>query len=90
MRDRTSPFAPVEEQVQRVLAASVALAQHSVLLGVALQAAWLDAWMRAVLEAQDACRTWRTQQERRTRLVRRGVPDQLARQGLRLVPGAGR
>ncbi|MBY0298359.1 MAG: hypothetical protein K2X71_20370 [Methylobacterium sp.] len=75
----------VDQQVQRVLATSLALAEQSLLLGLAIHLAWLDAWIRPVLRAQDTYREWHTQQERRQRLVRRGVPDQIARQGLRLV-----
>ncbi|MGY2049420.1 hypothetical protein [Methylobacterium sp. JK268] len=93
MTDRTTPFLEadpqVEQQVRRVLAASLVLAEQTLLLGVTLQVAWLDAWTRPLLQAEEAYRTWRDQQERRTRLVRRGVPDRVARLGLRLVPGSG-
>ncbi|MFE1601983.1 hypothetical protein [Methylobacterium sp. ID0610] len=78
------PF-QVDQQVQRVVAASLVLAEQTFLLGLALQAAWVEAWMRPLLQASEACRHWHTQQERRARLVRRGIPDRLARRGLRLV-----
>ena len=84
MRDEVTPL-QVDQQVQRVLAASMAVAEQSLLLGLALHLAWLDAWIRPILQAQDTYREWHTQQERRARLVRRGIPDQVARQGLRLV-----
>jgi hypothetical protein len=84
MDERTAQ-AEVDRQLRRVLAASLALGEQTVLLGLALQAAWLELWIAPVLQAQDAYQEWRTQQERRARLVRRGVPDRLARQGLRLV-----
>ncbi|ACL61133.1 hypothetical protein [Methylobacterium nodulans] len=85
MQDRTSPPLQVDQQLQRVLAASLALAEQTALLGLALQIAWLEAWIRPILQASDAYQSWRAQQERRARLVRRGIPDQLARQSLRLV-----
>ncbi|WP_246153983.1 hypothetical protein [Methylobacterium oryzihabitans] len=75
----------LEEQVRRVLAASQHLVEQTILLGLAIQLFWLDQWTRPVLAAAEAQAAWRAHQARRERLVRRGVPDHLARQGLRLV-----
>ncbi|WP_298964382.1 hypothetical protein [uncultured Methylobacterium sp.] len=75
----------LEDQVRRVLAASQHLVEQTVLLGVAIHLFWLDQWTRPVLAAAAAQTEWRARQARRDRLVRRGVPDHLARQGLRLV-----
>jgi hypothetical protein len=55
------------------------------MLSLALHIAWFEAWVRPSLDASEAYRRGRAQQERRVRLLRRGIPDHLARQSLRLV-----
>ncbi|MEH3144662.1 MAG: hypothetical protein PGN34_04805 [Methylobacterium frigidaeris] len=75
----------LEDQFQRVLVASHDLFAQTVLLGIAAHLFWLEQWTRPVLAAAEAQADWCTRQARRKRLVRRGVPDHLARQELRLV-----
>lgn len=60
-------------QVQRDLAGQTALLAHEVLM------AWLDLWVQPVP------RVLLEQQARTARLVRRGIPEPLARQALRVV-----
>ncbi|GJD51018.1 hypothetical protein OPKNFCMD_3769 [Methylobacterium crusticola] len=75
----------LDEQVHRVLTASQQLAGQVALLGWAVQLAWLEWWTQPVVDAASAHAAWLSRQARRDRLVRRGVPDHLAREGLRIV-----
>ncbi|KQT13987.1 hypothetical protein ASG40_19360 [Methylobacterium sp. Leaf399] len=67
------------QQGLRVLQAQQDLAAQTVLLALAAQMAWLDLWVRPALPEQ------LERQARTARLVRRGIPEPLARQALRVL-----
>lgn len=73
-------------QALRVQDAALALADAFVLFTLAAQLAWLDAWARPVLQGGAEMRAWQERQERAARLMRRGIPGPLAREGLHLLP----
>ncbi|KMO28714.1 hypothetical protein VQ02_31145 [Methylobacterium variabile] len=86
----------LDEQLERVLAASQTLAGQMILLGLAVQIAWLEAWTQPIIDAAEARAARLARTARRDRLMRLGVPEHLAGQALRLVssrtgvpPGAG-
>ncbi|AWN53016.1 hypothetical protein DK412_16465 [Methylobacterium sp. 17Sr1-1] len=80
----------LDEQARRVAAAGRVLACEVVLLGLALQSAWFEAWARPLLDAAEARAAFLARRARRDRLIRRGVPAHLAGEALRLVPRGGR
>ena len=73
------------QQALRVQQAALDLWDQWVRLGFAAQMAWLDLWGRPVLQASEAFRDQQARQARVDRLVRRGIPAPLARQGLRVL-----
>lgn len=73
------------QQVLRVQQAALDLWDQWVRLGFAAQMAWLDLWVRPALQASEAFREQQDRQARVDRLVRRGIPAPLARQGLRVL-----
>ena len=72
----------VVQQGLRVLRAQQDLAVGTARLALAVQTAWWDLWVRPVLQATEDSKASR---DRTARLVRRGIPARLARQGLRVV-----
>ncbi|KQP36690.1 hypothetical protein ASF25_01675 [Methylobacterium sp. Leaf100] len=72
----------VVERGLRVLQAQQALAVETVHLALAVQMAWWDLWVRPAVQASAESKASR---DRTARLVRRGIPARLARQGLRVV-----
>ncbi|MGX7705903.1 hypothetical protein [Methylobacterium sp. Gmos1] len=80
----------LDEQTRRVVAACRVLACEVVLLGLAMQSAWFEAWAQPLLDAAEARADGLARRARRDRLIRRGVPAHLAGEGLRLVPRATR
>ncbi|MCF4127080.1 hypothetical protein [Methylobacterium sp. SyP6R] len=91
-----APVLSLDEQMGRVAAACRNLACEVVLLGLAVQSAWFEAWMQPFLAAAETQAVGLARRARRDRLMRRGVPAHLAGEALRLVPrgsrpeGAGR
>jgi hypothetical protein len=75
----------LDDQIHRVLLASQHLTGQVVLLGLAVQIAWLDLWIQPMIDAAARHAARQARQARRERLRRRGIPDDLARQDLRLV-----
>ncbi|MDV2987014.1 UNVERIFIED_CONTAM: hypothetical protein Q9R58_22145 [Methylobacteriaceae bacterium AG10] len=73
------------QQALRVQQAALDLWDQWVRLGFAAQMAWLDLWVRSALQASEAFRDQQDRQARVDRLVRRGIPAPLARQGLRVL-----
>lgn len=73
------------QQALRVQQATLDLWDQWVRLGLAAQMAWLDLWVRPALQVSEAFKDQRDQQARVDRLVRRGIPAPLARQGLRVL-----
>jgi hypothetical protein len=73
------------QQAQRAQTAFLDLLDQSARLGFAAQMVWLDLWVRPALRANEALREQREKQARVDRLVRRGIPAPLARQGLRVL-----
>ncbi|GAA0262651.1 hypothetical protein LNAOJCKE_5187 [Methylorubrum aminovorans] len=73
------------QQALRVQQAALDLWDQWVRLGLAAQMAWLDLWVRPVLQASEAFKAQQDRQARVDRLVRRGIPASLARQGLRVL-----
>ncbi|CAO4178891.1 hypothetical protein [Methylorubrum populi] len=73
------------QQALKVQQATLDLWDQWVRLGLAAQMAWLDLWVRPALQASEAFRDQRDRQARVDRLVRRGIPAPLARQGLRVL-----
>jgi hypothetical protein len=76
-------------QALRVQDAALALADELVLLGLGAQMVWLDLWVQPFLQAGAEMRAWQAQQARTARLMRRGIPEPLAREGLHLLPNRG-
>ncbi len=85
MQDQTDSLEQWGQQALRVQQAALDLWDQWALLGLAAQTAWLDLWVRPALQASEAFRDRREQQARVDRLVRRGIPAPLARQGLRAL-----
>ncbi|MFH6785055.1 MULTISPECIES: hypothetical protein [Methylobacterium] len=81
------PAIPLDAQVRRVVLASQVLAGEMVLLGLAVQIAWFEAWTQPIVDAAAAQATGLANRARRDRLMRRGVPAHLAGRALGLVPG---
>lgn len=75
----------LEQQALRVLQAQQDLLVQSAHLVLGVQMAWLGLWARPVLRASEDFRASQVRRARTVRLVRRGVPGRLARQGLRVV-----
>lgn len=73
------------QQALRVQQATLDLWDQWVRLGLAAQMAWLDLWVRPALQASEVFREQRDRQARVDRLVRRGIPAPVARQGLRVL-----
>lgn len=73
------------QQALRAQQAALDLWDQWVRLGLAAQMAWLDLWVPQALQASADFRAWQAQQARTERLIRRGVPEQLAREGLRVL-----
>ncbi|SFU60739.1 hypothetical protein SAMN02799631_01428 [Methylobacterium sp. 174MFSha1.1] len=84
------PVPALDEQARRVAAAGRVLACEIVLLGLAVQSAWFEAWAQPLLDAAEARAAFLARRARRDRLIRRGVPAHLAGEALRLVPRGGR
>lgn len=72
-------------QALQVQQAALDLWDQWVRLGLAAQMAWLDLWVPPALQASAEFRAWQARQARTERLVRRGVPEPLARRGLRVL-----
>ncbi len=72
-------------QALRVQDAGLALADELVRFALGAQMVWLDLWMRPFLQAGTEMRAWQAQQARTARLMRRGIPEPLAREGLHLL-----
>ncbi|AWN45599.1 hypothetical protein DK419_04065 [Methylobacterium terrae] len=79
------PGIPLDAQLRRVVAASQVLAGEMVLLGLAVQIAWFEAWTQPVIDAAQAQGAGLARRARRDRLMRRGVPAHLAGRSLTLV-----
>jgi hypothetical protein len=73
------------QQGLRVLQAHQDFVAQTALLALEAQMAWLDLWARPVLLASADFRASQDRQARTARLVRRGIPESLARQGLRVL-----
>lgn len=73
-------------QALRVQDAALILADECVLLSLGTQMAWLDLWMRPLLQASAEMQVWQERQARTARLMRRGIPGPVAREGLHLLP----
>lgn len=73
-------------QVLRVQEAALILADEFVLLTLGAQMAWLDLWARPFLRASAEMQAWQERQARTARLMRRGIPGPVAREGLHLLP----
>ncbi len=82
MQDRPDRLEPWGRQVQQVQRATLDLWGQWARLGLVAQMAWLDLLARPESEASKA---QREQRARVDRLVRRGIPEPLARQGLRAL-----
>ncbi|TNC07891.1 hypothetical protein FF100_31095 [Methylobacterium terricola] len=82
----TPPLIPLDAQLRRVALASQRLAGEMILLGLAVQIAWFEAWTQPVIDAAEARSAGLAQRSRRDRLMRRGVPAHLAGRALSLVP----
>jgi hypothetical protein len=80
------PVTALDEQARRVAAACRILGCEVVLLGLAVQSAWFEAWAQPLLDAAEARAAGLARRARRDRLIRRGVPAHLAGEALRLVP----
>ncbi|GJD60332.1 hypothetical protein MPEAHAMD_0468 [Methylobacterium frigidaeris] len=80
------PGIALHEQMSRVASAYRILACEAVLLGLAVQSAWFEAWAQPLLDAAEAQAAGLARRARRDRLMRRGVPAHLAGEALRLVP----
>ncbi|EIZ87161.1 hypothetical protein WYO_0198 [Methylobacterium sp. GXF4] len=88
MQDHKVSADPLEmwgQQVLRVQTAALALSDHLVLLGLVAQTAWLGLLVPPDLKELPAQRARRDQRARTARLVRRGIPEPLARQGLKVL-----
>jgi hypothetical protein len=88
MQDRKGPPDPLAmwaQQALQVQTAALALSDHLVLLGLAAQTAWLALLVPPDLRESPVQRARREQPARTARLVRRGIPEPLARQGLRVL-----
>lgn len=84
-QDRKDSLELWGQQVLRVQQAALDLWDQSVRLGLAAQMAWLDLWVLPALRVQSDLRALRERQARTARLVRRGIPEPLARQDLRVL-----
>ncbi len=84
-QDRPDSLELWGQQALRVQQATLDLWDQWALLGLAAQTAWLDQWVRPALLASEDFRARQEQQARVDRLVRRGIPAPLARQGLRVL-----
>lgn len=73
------------QQGLRVLQAQQDLAAQTVRLALEVQMAWLDLWVLPALQVSADFRASQDRQARTARLVRRGIPESLARQGLRVL-----
>ncbi|GJD92475.1 hypothetical protein BHAOGJBA_6029 [Methylobacterium hispanicum] len=73
-------------QALRVQEAGLALSDEIVLFTLGAQMAWLEFWAHPFLQAGAELQAWQARQARTARLVRRGVPEPLAREGLHLLP----
>lgn len=73
------------QQGRRVLQAQQDFVAQTALLVFEAQMAWLDLWARPVLLASADLRASQDRQARTARLVRRGIPESLARRALRVL-----
>ncbi|GLS45152.1 hypothetical protein GCM10007884_31410 [Methylobacterium brachythecii] len=73
------------QQALRVQSVALDLSDQLVRLALAAQTAWLDLWVLPGLRAIEDLQARQAQQARTARLVRRGIPAPLARQGLRVL-----
>lgn len=73
-------------QVLRVQEAALGLADELVLLTLGAHMAWLDLWARPFLQVSAEMQAWQERQARTARLMRRGIPGPVAREGLHLLP----
>ena len=64
---------------------STRLTENTVLLAVAMQYAWMEAWVGSYSQTQAAFDAHREQKARTSRLIRRGVPAADAARGLRVL-----
>ncbi|WP_232629154.1 hypothetical protein [Methylobacterium sp. Leaf118] len=85
MQDRPDSLEQWGQQALRVQQATLDLWGQWARLGLAVQTVWLDLWVRPALLASEASKAQQDQQARVDRLVRRGIPAPLARQGLRVL-----
>lgn len=85
MLDHEDLQGQLAQQGLRVLQAQQVLAVETARLALAAQMVWWDLWVRPALQASAESKVSQDRQARTARLVRRGIPAQLARQGLRVV-----
>lgn len=85
MQDHRDSLELWGQQALRVQAALLELLDQSALLALVAHRAWLDLWVLPALQASEDLKAQWDQQARVARLVRRGVPAQQARQGLRVL-----
>lgn len=85
MQDRLESLELWGRQALQVQQVALGLWDQSARLGLAAQMVWLDLWVRPALQASEAFKVQRERQARVDRLVRRGIPAPLARQGLRAL-----
>ncbi|WP_331296807.1 hypothetical protein [Methylobacterium hispanicum] len=84
-QDRRDSLELWGQQALRAQQAAQDLWDQSARLALAAQMVWLDLWVRPALQVQSDFRDLQERQARTARLVRRGVPASLARQGLRVL-----
>jgi hypothetical protein len=79
----------MDEEVARLadetIRLSARLAEHTMLLAVAIQYASMSAWVNGYRQAQADLDARLERQERTERLIRRGVPPEAAARGLRVL-----
>lgn len=85
MQDRRESQDRLAQQGLRVLQAQQDLAAQTERLAHEVLTAWLDLWVLPVLLATEDFKASQARQARTARLVRRGIPEPLARQGLRVL-----
>lgn len=73
------------QQGLQVLRAQQDLAAQTVRLVLEAQMAWWDLWVQPALRVSEDFRASQDRRARTARLVRRGIPEPLARQALRVL-----
>ncbi|WP_264045544.1 hypothetical protein [Methylobacterium flocculans] len=88
MQDQRERLEQLGQQVRQVQAVSLVLAAQTALLVIEAQLVWLDMLVRPAPLGSVALKDRLDRQDRQARtarLVRRGIPEPLARQGLRVL-----